>query len=105
MRIHWYWPFARPEELEWAHGTARPGDSIVVQVIDSPVAPVSGRIGAVEVVRDLPAIDPLVTRGPAWLWSRQRTYRQRAGARRRMWERENFDLVHLHYVNRFTTRW
>lgn len=102
MRIHWYWPFARPEELEWAHATARPGDSIVVQVIDSPVAPEAGRTGSVEVVRDLPAVDAVTTHGLPWLWSRQRTYRHRAAARRRLWEREDFDLVHLHYVNRFT---
>ena len=54
VRFHWYWPFAREEELEWAVWTARPGESVVVQVIDREHAPASGAHGPVTVVRDLP---------------------------------------------------
>lgn len=101
MRFHWYWPFARQEEVEWAVQTARPGESLIVQVVDRPVAPAAGVHGPVTVLRDLPDVDREV---PAWRWapSRTRTYVERAAARRRVWEREDVDLVHLHYLNRFT---
>lgn len=101
MRFHWYWPFARQEELDWATATARPGESILVQVIDRAHAPQAGAHGPVTVVRDLPDVDRGVSR---WLWapSRIATYLQRASARRATWRGEHFDLVHLHYLNRFT---
>lgn len=101
MRFHWYWPFARVEELAWALGTPRNGESVVVQVIDRPHAPEGGQHGAVSVVRDLPDVDR-DARGLSWMPSRFSTYRRRAAARRAMWRREHFDLVHLHYLNRFT---
>jgi glycosyltransferase involved in cell wall biosynthesis len=101
VRFHWYWPFARQEELDWARGTVRPGESIVVEVLDRPHAPRPGTHGNVTVVRDLPDVDRAVA---SWLWapSRVNTYVRRAAARRSMWAGDDFDLVHLHYLNRFT---
>ena len=101
MRFHWYWPFARQEELAWANATARPGESIVVQVIDRPQAPEAGQHGPVMVKRDLADVDREV---PPWRWafSRGGTYLERAAARRSLWKSTTFDLVHLHYLNRFT---
>jgi glycosyltransferase involved in cell wall biosynthesis len=101
VRFHWYWPFARPEELGWAHGTARPTDRILVEVIDRPQAPTPGTSGAVTVVRDLPDVDRSV-RGPQWLASRASTYARRARIRQTRWQSGDFDLLHLHYLNRFT---
>lgn len=102
MRFMWYWPFARREELDWALGTAREGDSIVVQVIDRPAAPAAGSRGAITVVRDLVDVDRGELSGVRWLGSRTRTYRERSRARKVLWQSEQFDLVHLHYLNRFT---
>lgn len=101
MQFHWYWPFARSEELEWAKATARAGDSLLVQVIDRPVAPEAGAHGPVTVVRDLEEVDRGVGR---WRWAASRvgTYAGRAAARGRTWSSHDFDLVHLHYLNRFT---
>jgi glycosyltransferase involved in cell wall biosynthesis len=101
VRFHWYWPFARHEELEWASATLRLGESVVVEVIDRPEAPTAGRTGGVSVVRDLPDVRRDVGR-LAWLPSRAATYARRARARRATWREEHFDLVHLHYANRFT---
>lgn len=101
MLFHWYWPFARQEELAWAAGTVRPGESIVVEVIDRDAAPSAGSEGTVTVVRDLPDVDRTVS-GAAWALSRLRTYSERESRRRRRWKRDEPDLVHLHYVNRFT---
>lgn len=102
MRFLWYWPFARREELDWASGTARDGESIVVQVIDRREAPPAGNIGAITVVRDLVDVDRRELSGVRWLGSRTKTYRERSNARKRLWQSEQFDLVHLHYLNRFT---
>jgi glycosyltransferase involved in cell wall biosynthesis len=102
MRFHWYWPFARPEELDWAVGTARDGESILVEVIDRAQAPAAGTHGPVTVVRDLPDVRRDVGNRLAWTASRANTYRARAAIRRTHWGSGKFDLVHLHYVNRFT---
>lgn len=101
MQFYWYWPFARQEELDWAIATARSGESIVVEVIDRPHAPRAGEYGDVTVVRDLPDVDRGVSK-LLWAPSRVSTYVRRAAARRTMWRRSEFDLVHLHYLNRFT---
>jgi len=101
MRFHWYFPFARTEELDWARFTPRAGETLVLQVIDRPHAPASGEFGPVTVVRDLPDVDRDVSPA-AWLPSRARTYVSRSRARKSRWKTDDFDLVHLHYLNRFT---
>jgi len=104
-RFSWYWPFARPEELDWARATPRPGERVVVQVIDRDGAPAEGEEAAIEVVRNLPDVERRAMPRAAWLASRARTYRARSVARRRLWETGAFDLYHLHYLNRFTDSW
>lgn len=101
MKFHWYWPFAREEELEWAIATARPGDSVLVEVIDRDAAPTAGQHGEVTVVRDLPDVNR-ATNPLTWFPSRASTYVRRAARRRSTWASSHFDLVHLHYLNRFT---
>jgi glycosyltransferase involved in cell wall biosynthesis len=101
VHLLWYFPFAREEELAWAETPPRPGESIVMQVVDQEVAPPGGTQGQVTVVRDLPDVNRTVGRS-AWLASRAATYLQRAAARRAMLRANDFDLVHLHYINRFT---
>jgi glycosyltransferase involved in cell wall biosynthesis len=102
MRFHWYWPFARQEELDWAVATPRAGESVIVEVIDRGEAPVAGAHGPVTVVRDLPDVQRDVGNRVAWAASRVNTYRVRAAARQAQWRSGDFDLVHLHYLNRFT---
>jgi len=101
VRFHWYWPFAREEELGWAQGVAQDGDSVVVQVIDREAAPPAGTTGNVTVRRDLPDVDRSAS-GIRWIPSRARTYLARSRQRRNAWTTDAYDLVHLHYVNRFT---
>ncbi|MGI9577680.1 MAG: hypothetical protein ACR2OH_05745, partial [Microthrixaceae bacterium] len=102
MRIHWHWPFARPEELGWAEATVRPGDSLVVSVVDRAAAPAESADGPVVVVRDLPDVRRDLRVGPRWAWSRARTYLGRAEVRRRHWRDDGpIDLTHIHYLNRF----
>jgi glycosyltransferase involved in cell wall biosynthesis len=73
-----------------------------VEVIARPEAPAAGEHGPVTVVRDLPDVQRTVGNRAAWAASRANTYRVRAAARRAHWRAGEFDLVHLHYLNRFT---
>lgn len=101
MRIYWYFPFARPEELPLARATARADDEITVHVIDREAAPAVSSFERVLLRRDLPDVRRDLRRSPAWLVSRAATY----GARAWRMERaiaERPDVCHLHYVNRFT---
>jgi glycosyltransferase involved in cell wall biosynthesis len=108
VKLLWYWPFARPEELDWARSVAERGNRVTVVVIDREGAPVSSEsdqsIG-LDVARVLPDVDRSTTSGPRWLWSRARTYVQRARVRRRVLREGSFDVVHYHYLNRFTDAW
>jgi glycosyltransferase involved in cell wall biosynthesis len=102
VRFYWYWPFARPEELDLAAATVRPGERVTVQVVDRNGAPEAGTVDAVEVVRDLPDVERADLSTARWLASRTGTYLARERLRRGMWRSGQFDLVHLHYLNRFT---
>lgn len=104
MRLLWYWPFVRPEELEWARCVAGDEHQVVVQVIDRDAAPPAVRDGRVEVRRDLP--DVVRGRsGPLWAVSRARTYLDRERIRTATARSVSFDVVHYHYLNRFTDSW
>jgi glycosyltransferase involved in cell wall biosynthesis len=104
QRFLWHWPFARPEELDWARSTIRPGEHITVQVIDRASAPPAVSERGLHVVRNLPEVRPGVT----W-WqrptSRAHTYVERARRRSQEWRGGSFDLLHIHYVNRFVDSW
>lgn len=104
MRFYWYWPFARSEELDWARATVRPGEEVTVHVIDRAAAPQDGD-GLVTVVRDLPDVDRDAYGNARWATSRASTYLARERLRRARWRAGDFDLVHLHYLNRFTDVW
>lgn len=102
MRIYWYWPFARPEELPLACATARVGDEITVHVIDREAAPVTSPSDRVLLRRDLPDVRRDLGRSPAWPVSRAATYGRRARTREQAAAELRPDVCHLHYLNRFT---
>ena len=107
MKIHWYWPFARPEELHWAEATCSEGEELVVQVVDREAAPPAGPWGQhLRVERNLPDVDRTAAGRAQWLASRARTYTERSRARSRSWDANAPDIAHIHYLNRFTDlRW
>lgn len=78
-------------------------DELLVQVIDRDAAPAAGDYGTAVVTRDLADIDRSA-RGLAWPFSRLRTYRQRTRRRRETIATFTPDLVHYHFLNRFTDR-
>ncbi|HEX5613926.1 MAG TPA: glycosyltransferase family 4 protein [Acidimicrobiia bacterium] len=107
MRIYWYWPFARPEELVLAESVPRPHDVLVVHTIAGRVEPGATRsvadvASAVEVRATLPGHETRRERSVGWLASRARTYLQRVRARRTAVVAGGFDVAHIVYLNYFT---
>jgi glycosyltransferase involved in cell wall biosynthesis len=102
MRIYWYWPFARPEELPLACATASADDEITVHVIDREAAPTAPPCARVLLRTDLPDVRRDLGRSPTWLASRSATYAERAWRRERTVAGLRPDVCHLHYLNRFT---
>jgi len=102
MRIYWYWPFARPEELPLACATARAGDEIALHVIDREAAPAASPCQQVLLDRDLPDVRRDLRRSPVWVASRAATYSARSWRRERAVHQLRPDVCHLHYLNRFT---
>ncbi|MEM9204108.1 MAG: glycosyltransferase family 4 protein [Actinomycetota bacterium] len=103
QRVLWYWPFARPEDMAIAEAFAACGDELLVEVLDRDAAPPVGQHGAARVTRDLPDVDRDTSR-LLWPASRTATYGRRAIQRRRTIAAFEPDLVHYHYLNRFTDR-
>lgn len=102
MRIYWYWPFARSEELALATAAVRPGDELMVHTVAHRSRPHSGEYEGFHVVADLPEVRQRVEGSARWYLSRPRTYVQRATRRRRAVAAGQFDVVHVMFHNYFT---
>ncbi|MEO0495659.1 MAG: glycosyltransferase family 4 protein [Actinomycetota bacterium] len=100
-RVLWYWPFARPEEMSLATAFAADGTELTVQVVDRDAAPTSIDGATTRLRRDLADIDRTAT-GVRWPTSRVATYLRRSARRRSAIAEVAPDLVHVHYLNRFT---
>ena len=98
----WYWPFARPEELPLACATARASDTVTVQVVNRDGAPEAPPCHRVTLLRSLPDVRREPAPGPIWGLSRAGTYLRRAQRRKQLFEHIAPDVLHLHYLNRFT---
>lgn len=102
MRIYWYWPFARPEDLVLADAVPAEGDSIAVHAVEGRIDRVERDAHRCEVVDSLPAVGTHRERSPAWLASRASTYLGRVRSRRALVESGAFDVAHVFYLNYFT---
>ena len=105
MRIYWYWPFARPEDLVLADSIPGPADTIVVHSVESRLTGVERGEHRCEIVETLHAVREHREHSGAWLASRAATYVGRAADRRRYVERNAFDVCHVVYLNYFTDWW
>ena len=102
MRVYWYWPFAREEDIGLAPEILRPGDHLTVEVIDRAGSPAVGDRTGWRVAAGLPEVKPLKARSPAWVADRAVNYTRRAAARRASMRAGGYDLCHLMYLNYFT---
>jgi hypothetical protein len=98
MRIYWYWPFAREEDIELARATPGPADTLTVHALDRPGAPREST-ARVTVRADLPDVDATQEGSARWLASRARTYVARARARRATVRAGAFDVAHVAFLN------
>lgn len=102
MKLHWYWPFAREEEISLADHVPRPDDRLTVQVVGRPGSPAPGTRGAIEILADLPEVRPATVGSVSWFANRVHTYALRARRRTEAIARGEPDVLHLLFVNRFT---
>ena len=101
MRIYWYWPFARPEELTIAPATPREGDHLLVHTLDRASAPAATSHDKWVLERALPEVSDV---GPRVMWaaSRTRTYVARSAIRSRAVRTYRPDIAHIMFLNYFT---
>lgn len=103
MRIYWYWPFAREEEMAIAAALPRSGDHLTVHSMRRPGSPEPFESASVTVRCDLPEIDTrLAPPHVRWAANRVGTYLQRAWRRGSAIREDRPDLVHLLYLNHYT---
>jgi glycosyltransferase involved in cell wall biosynthesis len=101
MRIYWYWPFAREEDVELAFATPGPEGTLTVHALDRPGAP---RVSTERVTfrAELPDVADQPEGSPRWAWSRLATYAARARARRHAIRTGAYDVAHIAFLNQYT---
>ncbi len=102
MRLYWYWPFLREEDVALVEATVRPGDELTVQVLDRPGAPRASTDPARRIVRDLREVAPFPEGSLRWVASRAATYAERLRRRRALLATLPVDVAHVHFINYFT---
>jgi glycosyltransferase involved in cell wall biosynthesis len=101
MRLYWYWPFARAEDMAFARAIPRPGDRMTVHTIDEAGRP-AGTTGELTVVADLAPVERVPEHSLRWGWSRSSTYLQRLRKRRQQIVHGGHDVCHVYYHNYLT---
>lgn len=99
MRLYWYWPFARVEEIALAEAMARTGVELTVDVIDRPGAPPTIDENGLTIRRQLPEVGAHRTWSPRWAADRATVYTRRAMRRRTALQRGRFDVAHVLFLN------
>ena len=83
MRVYWYWPYLRQEELTIATGVVQLGDRLVVDTTERVEEPVVSTLDGCVVRRNLANVEVLRIGTPRWVLSRAATYTRRVQTRRR----------------------
>ena len=101
MKIYWYWPFVRDEELATGEALCAAGHSVYLHTIAGRVthhqAPDRFTVDA-----SVPAVASKAEGTARWLASRATTYPMRARVRKHAVRRGDFDIAHVIYLNYFT---
>ena len=101
MRIYWYWPFAREEDIALAYATPGTNDTLTVHALDRPGAPRESR-DRVTIRAELPDVGPARDGSLRWAASRVNTYVARARMRHRTVATGAFDIGHVAFLNQYT---
>jgi glycosyltransferase involved in cell wall biosynthesis len=102
VKVYWYWPYLRREELALAEGVVGQDDHLVVHTTPRPSDPIISPNPQWEVRPTLPAVADRSEGSARWVASRGVTYTRRALARRRTVDAGDFDVCHVVYLNPFT---
>ncbi|MGI8536742.1 MAG: glycosyltransferase family 4 protein [Mycobacteriales bacterium] len=105
MRLYWYWPFARREEVDLVPALAATGNEMLVDVLAGAFAPAAASGPGWQ-------IRPAVAQVPAcrhstvgWVASRGSTYARRVHDRRRALAQFGPELTHVLFQNYLTDWW
>lgn len=101
MKIYWYWPFVRDEELATGEALCAAGHSVYLHTIAGRVTQRASP-DRFTVDASVPAIATKAEGTARWLASRATTYPMRARSRRNTLRRGDFDIAHVIYLNYFT---
>ncbi len=109
MRIYWYWPFVRSEELGVGNELLRCGHDVTLHTIRGRIAgatshdPTPRTDGPqIHIDDSVPAVPQKSEGGARWLATRATTYPRRALNRHTTVKRGGFDVAHIVYLNYFT---
>ena len=102
MKLYWYWPFAREEELGLAKAVLGQDDELIVQTLDRPASPDARSGEDWRLVADLPDVASVTGGSVRWVTSRAGTYVGRMRSRQAMVSRNRPDLAHIMFLNQFT---
>ena len=101
MKIYWYWPFVREEELAAGKALALMGHHVCVHTIAGRVD--TARFGdSLTLDESVPAVTPKTEGTLKWLASRTTTYPSRARVRANAVSHASYDVAHVIYLNYFT---
>lgn len=101
MRIYWYWPFAREEDIALAYATPGPDDTLMVHALDRAGAPRESN-DRVTIRAELPDVRPASDGSLRWAASRAGTYVARARMRHHAVATGGFDVCHVAFLNQYT---
>jgi glycosyltransferase involved in cell wall biosynthesis len=102
VKIYWYWPFLREEELGVVEAAVQPGDELIVQSLARAEGAAARQGPGWSVRPSLPEVPPAREHTPSWFASRATTYSRRALERRRLERSFRPDLTHVMFLNYFT---
>jgi glycosyltransferase involved in cell wall biosynthesis len=104
VRVYWYWPYLRPEQLPLVDATAEVVGEVVAHTVASRISGTDADRARATIERSLPDVGDERERSLRWLWSRGAAYPNRARSRYRR-VRSGFDVAHVVFLNPFTDWW
>lgn len=102
-RLYWYWPFPSRTGNIVAESLAGEGYDLTVESLATRFGERLDHVpDSYTAVRDLPEVQPRRERSPAWVVDRARVYLGRSRRRHTTIAHGDFDVAHVHSLNRFT---
>ncbi len=101
MRVYWYWPYLRSEQLPLVDSLCALDCDVVAHTVASRITAADAQRGRGAIDRSLSDVGDERERSMRWLWSRATIYPLRSKARRHK-ASKGFDVAHVVFLNPFT---